>query len=501
MKNSALRLIGPLLFQAALAAGPAAPAFSRVLNVCDDVSDPMTLDPQKQFSEKNYTLCWQLFDGLVRFDPDGKIEPALAVSWERLGDTRMRFKLREGVTFHNGEPFDAAAVKFSLERYLDPKTGFPAMFFIAPLGGAEIVDAHTVDIVTKYPDGLLLNRLAGLVLMVPPGYIKEKGDEYFARRPVGTGAFVFKEWKRGESIELAANGKYWLAGYPKVDGVVFKFIPYEKQVDALLAGELDLVTDLPGTQTLRVKADPKFSVLKKPSYYTMPFALNLSSGPLSDLRVRKALNHAVNKENLIRYDLLGNGTPLATLSMPGETGHEPALKPYAYDPGKAGKLLAEAGYPDGFTVEFLAKKNAERTARIVAADLKRIGVKARITPVSDADMIREFRSGRYDMFIGSCPDPLGHSYFVQSIVLLSGSPYAWGGDARFDAALARMASAVDPAESERLARENDRYVYDNAMSIFTYQKNTVYGFARELTFLPYVTGMPNFYSAEFKGGK
>ncbi|MBI4656494.1 MAG: ABC transporter substrate-binding protein, partial [Elusimicrobia bacterium] len=359
----------------------------RELIVCDDVSDPFTLDPQKEFSEKNHTINQQIFDGIVRFDPDGKIEPALAVSWERIDPYRMRFKLRQGVFFHNGEPFDAEAVRFSIERYLNPETGYPGLSFIGSISHAEVVDSNTVDIVTKHPDAILLNRLAGLILIIPPKYIKEHGPENFAARPVGAGPFAFKEWVKGNRIELTANKNYWMKGFPKTDGLVFKFIPYEKQVDALFAGEVDLITDLPGTQTLKVKTNPKFTVLKKPSFYTMPFALNLSSGPLSNVKVRKALNHAVNKENLIRYDLLGNGKPIATLSMPGETGHNPLLKPYEYNLNKARKLLAEAGYPKGFSTEFLVKKNAERAAKIVAADLKKIGVILNITLVSDADMI------------------------------------------------------------------------------------------------------------------
>ena len=486
----------PLLLAAAL---PRA-AFARVLNVCDNVSDPLTLDPQKQFAEKSYTICWQIFDGLVRFDTEGKIEPALAVSWERIEPKRMRFKLREGVFFHNGEPFDAETVRFSIERYLDPKTGFPALYFVDSIDHAEVVDAHTVDIVTKYPDGILLNRLAGLILMVPPNYIKEKGAEYFARNPVGTGAFVFKEWKKGRAIELAANKDYWLKGFPKVEGLVFKLIPYKEQLKDLLSGEVDLITYLPGTQTAKVKADPKFAVLKKASFYTMPFALNLSSGPLSNLDVRKALNHAVDQESLIRYDLLGNGRPIATLSMPGEIGHDPSLKPYEYNLEKAGKLLAKAGYPDGFTVRCLVKENAGRTSRIVAANLKKAGVNMKITLVSDADMIREFKTGKYDMAMGSAPDPMCHSYFIQALVLFSGSPYAWGGDAKFDAMLMNMVAAVGPGESEKMAEEIDRYVYDNALSVFTYQKMSVCALTKALSFTPYVSGMPHFFAAEFLEG-
>ena len=281
----------------------------------------------------------------------------------------MRFKLRRGVSFHNGEPFDADAVKFSIERYLDPATGYPGLFFVNSISRVEVRDSHTVDIITKYPDAILLNRLAGLVLMVPPQYIKEKGAEYFAQNPVGTGAFIFKEWEKGSHVKLSANKNYWLKGFPKVGGLVFKFIPYEKQLEALFSGKVDLLTDLPGTQTLKVKANPRLTVLKKASFYTMPFALNLSSGPLSNLYVRKALNHAINKEGLIRYDLLGNGSPIATLSMPGEIGHNPLLKPYEYNLPKARTLLTEGGYPNGFALEFLVKRNAERAAKIVASDL------------------------------------------------------------------------------------------------------------------------------------
>jgi len=477
----------------------AGPVRARELMVCDDVSDPMTLDPQKQFSEKNHTVCQQIFDGLIRLGPDGKIEPALAVSWEKISDTRTRFRLREGVFFHNGEPFDSGAVKFSIERYLDPATGFPALGFIGSISGAEIVDGLTVDIVTKYPDALMLNRLAGFILMVPPKYIKEHGTEHFAQNPVGTGAFVFDKWQKGKALRLSANKKYWLSGFPKADGLVFKFIPYEKQLQALFSGEVDLLTDLPGTQTLKVTENPKLTVLKKPSFYTMPFALNLSSGPLSSLEVRKALNHAVDKEGLVRYALLGNGQPIATLSMPGETGHNASLRPYEYNPEKARKLMVKAGYPRGFVMEFLVKKNAERTAKIVAANLKKIGVNLNITLVSDADMIKEFKSGKYDMFIGSSSDPMGHAYFIQAIVLYSKSPFAWGGDPKFDGMLVDMVTA-GAGDSVKMAEELDKYVYDNAMSIFTYQKSMVYGVTRALSVTPYVSGMPYFFSAHFSGG-
>lgn len=472
-------------------------SFSRHLNVCDDVADPKTLDPHRQFSEKNYMICQQIFDGLVRLNPEGEIEPALAVSWQRIDPSRMRFKLREGVFFHNGEPFDAEAVRFSIERYLNPEIGFPGLYFIDSISRAEVIYPHTVDIVTKYPDGILLNRLAGLVFIVPPAYIKEKGNEFFAANPSGTGAFEFKQWEKGKKIVLSANTRYWMKGFPKVDELVFHFIPQEEQLKALLSGKVDLLTNLPGSQTLAVMKNPGTTVIKKASFYTVPPCLNLSSGPLSNVYVRKALNHALDKQKLVRYDLLGNGKPIATFSMEGEVGHNSALVPYEFDIKKAKELLAKGGYPDGFSLKVLVKANAERTAKIISNELEKVGVRLNITLVSDADMLKEFSKKVYDMAIGDNPDPISHSYFTQAIVLYSKSPYCLGGDPEFDTLLEELVATLDFVESRKKAEKLDKYVYDNAMSIFTYQRIRPYGAQRQLQFTPYVSGMPYFYGAYF----
>lgn len=485
-----------------LSAAPCAPAaFARVLSVADDVTDPLTLDPHKQFSEKNHTICQQIFDGLIRFDPDGKIEPALAVSWQRIDATRLRFKLREGVVFHNGEPFDSEAVRFSIERYLDPGTGFPARAFIESIDRVETPDRYTADIVTKYPDGILLNRLAGFILIAPPKYIAEKGGDYFASHPVGTGAFVFGSWEKGKRIVLAANREYWLSGYPRLDGLVFKFIPQAAQIAALFSGDVDLITNLPGSQTLKVMAHPGMTVQKKASFYTVIASINRSTGPLSNLYVRQALNHALDKGALVRYDLLGNGWPVASISMPGEFGHNSGLVPYAFDLKKAGELLLKGGYPEGFRLNVLVKANTERTARIIAANLKRAGVILNMTLVSDADLVGEFASGKYEMAIGDIPDPMCHSYFIQTLILHSGSPYALGSDPEFDKMLDEMAATTDGELLGKKAEAIDRYIYENAYSLFTYQKIALYGLSTNVNFTPYLSRMPYFYGTSFYENK
>lgn len=466
--------------------------------VCDDVREPLTLDHYRQLSEKNTTILQQIYEGLVRFDPEGRIEPALALSWERRDPLRMRFHLRRGVRFHNGEPFTAEAVSRTIERLLDPRLGYPGLGFASPIIKAEVVDPHTVDVLTSRPDGILLNRLAWIVLIYPPVYLRSAGEEALARRPVGTGPFRFERWEPRGEIVLKANGDYWMPGYPKLDELVFRFTPEDKKLAELFAGRLDLVTNVPGTKTLQVQKNPSTMVVKGRTFFTAFVGLNHSTGPFSDIRVRQALNLAVDREALIRYDAMGNGHPLATLSMPGEPGHDPELKPYPYDPKKAKALLKEAGYPKGFSVRSIVNANAVRTAKIIAADLAKIGVEIKPTVSTDAELLERFKDPRYSMCIGGVPDLMAHSYFIQSMMLYSRSPYSQGKSPAYDARLEEMVSTVDDARRETLARALDRYVYEQALGVFTYQRVQTHAVRKGLRFTPYVTGMPHFFALDYE---
>ena len=486
-----------ILILACILAAPTAAQAAGVLVVCDDQSDPQTLDPQRQFSEKNHTLLQQIYDGLVRFGPDGQIEPALAERWQRI-DRGMRFYLRRGVSFHNGEPFNANAVRFSIERYLDPGIAFPARSFLEHIEAVEVIDAHTVDIITRVPDGLLLNRLAGLVLVVPPGHIGHYGPDALEREPVGTGAFRFERWERGRAIHLRANREYWMSGYPKVEGLVFRFAPAEEQVDLLLKGEVGLVTELPGTLTRPVLDAPHARVLKQKTFWTVGATLNNTSGsPLADVRVRRALNLAVDRRDLIRYELRGNGSILATLTMPGQGGHNPKLEPYPHDPAAARRLLDEAGVERPLRLRAHVQARSQRAAKIIAAHLRKVGIELDLHVFEDAQAVTSLRNPaeKWDLGIAGVPDPMCHSFFVQSIMLFSASPFSLLKDAKFDERLMEMAWTRDEDERERLGRELDRYVHEQALSLFTYQKIKTYGVANGVGFTPYVSGMPHFFDA------
>lgn len=479
----------------ALPAPRAAAVSTTTLVVCDDVQDPPSLNPFQIFSEKTLTLLQQTLEGLVRFDPNGKVEPALAESWERVDGLTMRFHLRKGVRFHDGEIFDARSVKFSLEKYVAPETRYPGLGFVETISSVRIVDDYTVDVITSRPDGLLINRLAAWAHIVPWKYYQKVGGEGFARHPVGTGPFQFETWKKGKRVEFPANRGYWMKGFPRVDRLVFAFVAADAQLAALQSGEIDLTTELPGTFTTKVAQTGAIKVLKLPSFYAVSGSFNINQGPLKSRMVRQALNYGVNRPELIRYDLLGNGREIATVTMEGEEGHNELLRPYPYDSSKALKQLKEAGFPDGFTLKVLVKVQGLRTARIIAKQLERIGVKLDLHPFPDAEILDALKRESWDMIMAGCPDPMSHSFFIQSIFLFSKSPYSLASSGEYDARLNRMVATLNDAERKEIGRELDRYVHDEALMLFLYQRIKIYGVRKGVSFSPSITGMPYFYDA------
>jgi peptide/nickel transport system substrate-binding protein len=483
------------LLPSASAAGPS--VAETVLRICDDVKDPSSLDPYQVFTEKEHTILQQILEGLVRFDPDGKLEPCLAESWERVDPLRMRFHLRRGVKFHNGEVLDSRAVKFSLEKYINPQTKYPGFGFISTISGVEVVDDHTVDVMTAIPDGLLLNRLAAWIHIVPPDTFLRVGDDGFAQHPVGTGPFKFEEWKKGDRIILSANKEYWMPGFPKVDKLVFLFREFDTQFEMLKAGKIDLMTECPGTRTIWVMDNPGTSIIKRNTFWTVGAMMNINKPPLSDVRVRKAMNMALNKSEMLQYEALNNGTSLATFTMKGEEGHNSALVPYEFNLEKARRLLEEAGVKTPLVLKTSVREQGVRVAGAIRAQLKDIGIELDLHVFSDAEMIQKLQSESWDLGIAGLPDPMCSSFFISSILLYSKSPFSITRSPEFDHKLEAMMTVLDDKERARLGRELDAYVYNEVLGLFTVQKVKTYGVNERLRFIPSVTGMSHFYKAYF----
>ncbi len=464
-------------------------AVGPTLVVCDDVADPLSLNPLKEFDVRSDNVVFQMFEGLLRFSDDGKLEPCLATSWKRIDPLTVEFTLRPDVVFHNGEPFTAEAVKFSIDKLLDPNTRALCYPQISTIDRVEVVDLHTVRIVTKMPDGLLLHRLPAFVKILPPLYYKEVGDDGFDRHPIGTGPFKFVEWKKGERIVLAAHERYWEKGFPKVGAVVFRFVPTDQQVPLLLKGELDLVTELPGTYTREVMKNPRTKVVKRASL-VFPSFLLCQQGPLQDRRVRLALNYAVDRRALVRYLAYGNGLPMAAWSMPGEVGHDSDLTPFPHDERKAKKLLKEAGWEKGLTIRMIVSDQAAREGAALSAQLEKVGVQVTLLVMPMSQIFQEWGrpEKRWECFGNLCPDPMGHVAFIYGLGMYSRSPFSGYQDPKFDALYERMLTTVEDQEHSRLAKEINRYVYENAMGLFTYQRMKVYGLKQEVVCTPHISG-------------
>ncbi|MDQ3396822.1 MAG: ABC transporter substrate-binding protein, partial [Deinococcota bacterium] len=312
-------------------------------------TDPVSLDPQLETTAPGSWVFSQILEPLITVNQQMEIEGRLATSWEFVDPTRLRFTLREGVTFHDGTPFNAEAVKFTWDRAFnsDPPGRWKSL--AGPVEGIEIVDEYTVDLVALQPYGpLLLTATMPYTGIVSPAAVERYGED-FGRNPVGTGPFKFVEWRTNDRITLEANEDYW-RGRPELDRVIFRTVPEEgARMLSLRTGEADMVLLPSPSELSALEADPNFIVEGAPGVGIFYLAFNLDRPIVSDVRVRHAIAHAIDRELIVEAILEGGGV-LAT-SVIGEPvfGHKDMglLERYPYDPERAIELLQEAGYTLG----------------------------------------------------------------------------------------------------------------------------------------------------------
>lgn len=356
--------------------------------------EPPSMDPTTAVQTPARMLFNQVYSALTHRQPDGKLVPRLAEKWERPNDTTVRFYLRKGVKFTNGEDFNADSVKFTMDRYADPKS--QAANSVATIREVKVIDAYTVDFITKVPDPLLLPVSADQWFMVPPKYYQEKGAAYVAANPVGTGPFILKEWVKADHITVTANKDYW-GGPPKVQTVVWRFIPEDAtRVAAVERGEVDLAIDLPPAMAGQLKKNQQINITTAPDPAIVHVGFNMTRPIFKDMRVRQAMNYAVNKQLLIERVLFGYGTAAGQVAAPGTFGHNPDVKPYSYDPDKAKKLLADAGQSNGFTITMRVPTSyvnqSREVSQVVVGDLEKVGIKVNIQMTEFATLNQQLLS-------------------------------------------------------------------------------------------------------------
>ncbi len=437
-------------------------------------ADATTLDPHKQGDLPSMNILMNIFDTLTVRDVSDKLVGGLAERWESTSPKTWRFHLRSGVTFHNGEPCDAAAVAYSLERLIDPATKSPIVE-LRFVDKVKVVDATTVDVFTSQPDPILPEKMSlfgGVV--VPPKYIKEKGDAAFAASPVGTGPFVFESWKRDSQVSMKANPKYW-GGKPSVEKLTVKVLPdASASLAALQSGEVDIVTGLTPDAAQQIGNTPDIKVVTSPGIRTFFVSIDtLNGGPLAKKEVRQALNLALDVPTLIKSVLNGAARQTPTLIPHQSFGYDPSVAAFPYDIAKAKGLLAQAGYPNGFATKLSASSADKDMVQAIAGQLQKIGVKVTVSLLDAATFKQRLVSSNKGAlgpmyFTGNTGWTLDAESNLQSFVRHDRRQSRWNNpDA--DKLVDAEESSVEPAARKEAFAKMQRLLADEAPFLYLYQ--------------------------------
>ncbi|PWJ83641.1 peptide/nickel transport system substrate-binding protein/oligopeptide transport system substrate-binding protein [Pseudaminobacter salicylatoxidans] len=447
-----------------------------IITYKDDVA---TLDPAIGYDWQNWSMIKSLFDGLMDYEAGTTtLRPDLAESYEISEDGQtFTFKLRKGVKFHNGREMTAEDVKYSIDRVVDPKTQSPGQGFFASIKGYDeaaegkadgvsgitVVDPYTIKFELTRPDATFLHVMAINFSHVVPKEEVEKYGADFGKNPVGTGAFKLGEWTLGQRVVFEKNPDYWNKGLPYLDKITFEI--GQEPIVALLRlqkGEIDVPGDgIPPAKFQEVMNDPeqKARVVEGGQLHTGYVTMNVNVPPFDNVKVRQAVNMAINKDRIVQ--LINNRAVPANQPLPPSMpGYAKDYKGYAYDPAKAKELLAEAGQADGFETE-LYVMNTDPNPRIaqgIQQDLAAIGIKANIQALAQANVIAAggekegapmIWSGGM-AWIADFPDP---SNFYGPILGCGGAvPGGWNWSWYCNEDLDKQAEAadsiVDPAKAE-----------------------------------------------------
>ena len=484
MRKWAWAVAWGLTFLWAAASPDAAPKGKIVVGIA---GEPNTFDPHIITSPPQSLTLPLVFDTLLVRDRAGKIRPSLAASYRLVSPTVWEFKLREGAKFSNGEPVDAHAVKFSIERIIDPKTKSRIISFFRSVDRVEVVDRYTARIHTKYPDMYLISPLVLYAQIVPPKYYQSHDMKYLAIHPVGSGPYRLARWKKGEELLFEASPTHWDPSRPSIKTGVVKIVPEPTtRVAALVAGDLDIIEAVPPQLTGLVKSNPNLRVVSGKSPRTCYVVMIIKPGaPWADVRVRKALNYAVEKDGIIRHLLQGYARQVATNVGPDSFGHNPDLKPYPYDPERAKKLLAEAGYAKGFSVDMYVPTGrylmGKEAAEALAGQLAKTGVQARVRTVEWASLVKIFGT-RWEPHVPpywwySCRfDMTLHSEGMYAGTIHSAS--TWGGfrDKEVDKAIDEARAETDEERREKKYQDIDRLLHSEKVPlVFLYMEDQIVG--------------------------
>jgi peptide/nickel transport system substrate-binding protein len=458
----------------------AAPAHAQLLRI-GMAADVSSLDPHFVNIAPNNQVARHIFDTLVHIDADGRLIPGLAESWRAIDPVTWEFRLRKGVRFHNGDELSADDVVFSLRRPATiPKSPGPFTSVTRPIVGMEVVDPLTVRLRTAAPYGPLALDVSSIFIVSRRVAEGASTDDFNTGKAViGTGPYRLVSFRRGESVELARNDAWWGPKSPW-ERVTLRILTNDAARSAtLLAGEVDAIEAVPTADLARVRAHPKFIVEQRPSWRTIffhvdhfrersPFVTDragkpLDRNPLRDARVRQAISMAIDRRALVERTMEGLAIPAANLMAPGILGHNDAARPEPHDPAGARRLLAEAGWPDGFGLTLHGPNdryiNDDQVVQTVAQMLAKVGIVPRVETMPLAIYFARARKHDFSFALlgwGS----LAGDFALRTLLGTVNPETGWGAwnwgqysNPKVDQAIAGALGTVDQKKREALARE------------------------------------------------
>ncbi|MGO7168924.1 ABC transporter substrate-binding protein [Rhizobium leguminosarum] len=466
------RLARRLSLSAALSAGlvmtamTPAEAAKTTLNLGMSV-EPTGLDPTIAAPVAIGQVTWQnVFEGLVTIDQAGKIQPQLAKSWEISADgLTYTFKLQTGVKFHDGEAFDATAAKFSLDRARGADSVNPQKRFFSSIASIDTPDAETLVLHLSAPTGSLIYWLGWPAsVMVAP---KTAADD--KTTPVGTGPLKFTSWAKGDKVELARNADYWNKdAAAKLDKVTFRFIADpQAQAAALKSGDLDAFPEFAAPELMSsFDADARLVTRIGNTELKVVAGMNTAKKPFDDKRVRQALMMAIDRKTVIDGAWSGLGTPIGSHYTPNDPGYQDMTGVLPYDVEKAKALLAEAGYPNGFTFTIKSPQMAyaPRSAQVMQAMFAEIGVTMNIEPTEfPAKWVQDIMKDRnFDMTIVAHAEPLDIDIYARD-------PYYFNyKNPAFNALMKKVQETADPAAQNAIYGEAQKILAEDVPALYLF---------------------------------
>ncbi len=469
-------------------------------------NDLENLDAYQNTAREGIILARHVWDGLIYRNPEtSEYEGNLATEWRWVDDTTLEFSLREGVKFHNGEAFNADDVVYTINFVADPANGVKPARNVEWLAGAEKIDDYTVRISLKFAFPAAFEFFAGALPMYPNEYHASVGPAGMAANPVGTGPYKITDQVQGESISLERNDEYYAGspkGTPSIKYINWRVMPeVNTQYAELLSGGIDWAWQVPPDQAERFDAMGKLSVTNEMTmrigYIGMDASDRYGDSPLDDLRVRRAIAHAVDRQGIVDALVKGASVVVHSACFPSQFGCEQDVVQYEYDPEKAKALLAEAGYPDGFEIE-MSTWYQDAPPEAIQQSLANVGIKVTLNQSKYSPLRERVQNAEVPFLFMSWG-----SYSINDVSAIT-SKFFRGGkdDYAQDPEVIEWLKTADTVTDPEVRKANySKALKKIASEVYwlpTWTFNSNYVFSKELDFVPTSDEIPRFFTARWK---